>query len=112
MKQGDLRKAMKRSNFKADILDFVGLYCEDSFQKKEVTYDIDDSDGDITAKIKLTDDDGNEWSVSVAYDCDNCIGIDIGDAGFLALDDGGLFRFLWYEAKVRGKLISHVKRNI
>lgn len=92
---------MNVDNFKAEVTDFVDLYCWEYMNSIKIVYDTQDPDYP-EASIKLEDCQGIEWTVPIAVNPhDDEIAIDIGDAGFLNADAGGLYAYLWHEAKDR-----------
>lgn len=92
---------MNVNTFKQEVSDFVDVYCWEYMKGIKIVHD--DKGPDYPAAIlKLEDCQGIEWSVPIAVNPnDDEIAIDIGDAGFLHADAGGLYAYLWHEAKNR-----------
>lgn len=85
--------------FREKVEDFVRIYCHEYMSDVSVEYDF--SDGN-SALVKMEETCGRKWEVPIRETFRNehgvDIGIDIGDAGYLVDNAGGLYCYLWYKA--------------
>lgn len=91
-----VKKGVEMSDFKQDTEEFVMMCCDEYMKESVIEYDCADED-DPRAMVKLSDDYGRHWEVPICKSYGG-IGIDIGDAGTLWADNGGLYCYLWHEA--------------
>lgn len=92
---------MDIERFKSEVTDFVDVYCYEYMTEVSIVFDTEDHDNP-TATLNMADIRGTDWEVPLAVnDCDDELAIDVGDAGFINADAGGLYAYLWHEAKDR-----------
>jgi hypothetical protein len=94
---------MKVDSFKASVTDFVDMYCTEYMNDISVEFEENFfDDEDMRAEITMIDPRRMKWTVPIAVNpLEDEIAIDIGDAGYLHADSGGLYCYLWHEASDR-----------
>lgn len=92
----------RQDSFEEDLDRFVKDYCWECFKEKEIDYNTEGLDEDISAVIKLTDFGRMKWEVPIVCS-DKRIYIHTEDAGALQLTGINLYVYLWLEAKDRIK---------
>jgi hypothetical protein len=84
--------------FEEAVRRFCNLYAQEYAEL--VSWNITDRDpGSLAAKVELkTLFDDERWVIPIGVSDEGKAAIDIDEAGFLSLDAGGFYCFLWHEA--------------
>ena len=89
---------MDEKQFVEDVGEFAYDYCHEYMRDVKVEFDKENYE----AIIKCSDYFGLDWEIPICVlNYDNCIAINIGDAGSLSANSGGLYAFLWNQACAR-----------
>ena len=88
---------MKTEDFADAMGEFMVMYAHEYAEKADWKF-ISDIPDTLEAEVEIETFDGEKWCVPISITDNNEAAIDIGDAGFLNLDAGGLYCFLWHEA--------------
>jgi len=86
-------------DFKEDVRRFAKCCAGEYANNDGVTCEFTEDNSDYPrGELRFKDCAGEEWRVPVTVEDFGGAAIDIGDAGFLNLDSGGFYCYLWHEA--------------